>query len=331
MNDELQTPLLPADDASMQEDVMHTHSADVSNTRSPASTDNFTMACVECDTSAAKNFIPSLHSNWSCIAAADNNVDKESVPKSNCRVGRSKFYVQGICCPAEVPAINSIIQPMDGVSKVSINPSTKMVLVDHDIDVISAADIKEILSKKGFLAILKMDAAKEIMMERTLGIPKDIIVTSKFDMSTILGRDHGDNDKSKSYFLSINEMQSCLNAKFTEQQVQVKKVFQQQQTDLSSSSGTVVIIEHNPYYVTAKGVGEILSIHFKSSISIVSDGGKDGLWAIKKEHEDEAKQDSDVNDTVPWTVSLSGLCWIVSMFSYIGGRAQYLEYVGILS
>jgi hypothetical protein len=41
--------------------------------------------------------------------------------------GRSSFYVAKICCASEIPAINSIVNPMDGTRKVSINVTTKMV------------------------------------------------------------------------------------------------------------------------------------------------------------------------------------------------------------
>jgi copper chaperone CopZ len=41
--------------------------------------------------------------------------------------GRSQFHVQKICCASEIPAINSILNPIHGVSKVSINVTTKMV------------------------------------------------------------------------------------------------------------------------------------------------------------------------------------------------------------
>lgn len=39
-----------------------------------------------------------------------------------------------------------------------INPSTKTVFVDHDIDAVSADDIANALTKQGFLARVKIDA-----------------------------------------------------------------------------------------------------------------------------------------------------------------------------
>jgi copper chaperone CopZ len=42
-------------------------------------------------------------------------------------VGRSHFHVQKICCASEIPAINKILEPIDGVSNVAINVTAKMV------------------------------------------------------------------------------------------------------------------------------------------------------------------------------------------------------------
>lgn len=42
-------------------------------------------------------------------------------------VGRSHFHVQKICCASEIPAINKILEPIDGVSNVAINVTTKFV------------------------------------------------------------------------------------------------------------------------------------------------------------------------------------------------------------
>jgi copper chaperone CopZ len=41
--------------------------------------------------------------------------------------GKSKFYVDKICCASEIPMINSVINPIEGTSAVSINVTTKMV------------------------------------------------------------------------------------------------------------------------------------------------------------------------------------------------------------
>jgi hypothetical protein len=42
------------------------------------------------------------------------------------KIGRSRFYVDKICCASEIPAIRSIVEPIDGVDGIMINVTTKM-------------------------------------------------------------------------------------------------------------------------------------------------------------------------------------------------------------
>ncbi len=41
--------------------------------------------------------------------------------------GRSRFFVDRICCASEIPAILSILEPMVGVTCVRVNVTTKTV------------------------------------------------------------------------------------------------------------------------------------------------------------------------------------------------------------
>jgi len=70
---------------------------------------------------------------------------------------RSQFYVKGICCTSEVPAVKFIVKPLAGVSKLQINIATKVVNVQHDISVITAQQIAIELSRKGFPTQVRRD------------------------------------------------------------------------------------------------------------------------------------------------------------------------------
>ena len=72
--------------------------------------------------------------------------------------GRSSFYVQHICCAAEIPPIRAIVEKLDGVSKVSVNVTSKIVYVDHESSIVSAQNICDALNKEKFGAILKHNA-----------------------------------------------------------------------------------------------------------------------------------------------------------------------------
>jgi copper chaperone CopZ len=73
---------------------------------------------------------------------------------------RSNFHVQGICCASEVPMVKKIVKPMPGVSpKVQINITTRTVYVQHDVNVTTAQQIANQLSREGFPAQIQKDGA----------------------------------------------------------------------------------------------------------------------------------------------------------------------------
>jgi len=83
-------------------------------------------------------------------------VSARTAPPRNGSV-QSQLHVSGICCSSEIPAINSILNPLTGVKKVSINVTTKIVYVDHDSSVIPVQDIAEILNINNFGATVQKD------------------------------------------------------------------------------------------------------------------------------------------------------------------------------
>ncbi|KAL3920381.1 MAG: hypothetical protein SGILL_003293 [Bacillariaceae sp.] len=72
---------------------------------------------------------------------------------------RSAFYVQGICCASEIPAVRKIVKPLPGVSKLNINLTTKIVHVQHNISRIEANQIASALSFQGFPTQIQKDGA----------------------------------------------------------------------------------------------------------------------------------------------------------------------------
>ena len=78
--------------------------------------------------------------------------------------GRSQFYVGGICCASEIPAINSILEPLPGVKNVSINTTTKTVYVDHEPGILSAHQICDALNAERFGAEVRVDAADALQI-----------------------------------------------------------------------------------------------------------------------------------------------------------------------
>jgi len=65
--------------------------------------------------------------NKECMGASikrDGAVVAGIPHKNEMPIGRSQFYVRNICCASEIPAINSIVEPMKRVTAVSINTTT---------------------------------------------------------------------------------------------------------------------------------------------------------------------------------------------------------------
>jgi Cd2+/Zn2+-exporting ATPase len=59
------------------------------------------------------------------------------------RCQKSYFDVLGICCPSEVPLVEKLLQPLEGVQKVTVIVPSRTVIVVHDVDAISQSQIGE--------------------------------------------------------------------------------------------------------------------------------------------------------------------------------------------
>ncbi|KAI3496267.1 hypothetical protein L1887_38624 [Cichorium endivia] len=57
---------------------------------------------------------------------------------------KSYFDVLGLCCSSEVPLIEKILKPLEGVHHVSIIIPSRTVIVVHDAALISQFQIGEI-------------------------------------------------------------------------------------------------------------------------------------------------------------------------------------------
>jgi len=188
------------------------------------------------------------------------------------------------------------------------------VYVDHDVDVTSAEGIANALGSQGFSAVVKRNAA--VALDQMAGIPTDIFVESKFDLTGVSKVDSED-DEGK----IVDAIQACLGRKFSEEQVKNVTAIEQKNT---------LIIEHNPYYLTASGIAAVLASSLNGA-ELISDGGADGMWALTlmKENTDDTIEYQLLS--VRWPVILSGVFWFISMLSLIGGNWDYLKYMALLS
>ena len=243
------------------------------------------------------------------VSSSNVQAAKDLVHDAGSRVGRSKFHVEGICCASETPLVEGILRPIPGVVEVSVNPTTRTVYVDHNVDVLRAKAIAILLTDQGFSATVIKDAGT-VMDQQMAGIPTDVFVKSTFDLIEVSRNG-----------VKLDEMKGCLFEEFSREHLRDAIV---------SEDGKVVDIEHNPYYLTAPGIVETLA-DYSYNIKILSDGGADGMWALSSLEVDAEDTIEQQTSTVRWTVVLSGVFWVISMFSLVGGNWEYLKYVALLS
>ncbi|KAL7449941.1 hypothetical protein ACHAWC_003650, partial [Mediolabrus comicus] len=228
--------------------------------------------------------------------------------------GKSQFFVEKICCASEANQIKSLLKKKHGISDVNISTTAKTVYVDHDFDLISANDVASILNAECFGAHVKQDAALQAASK--IGIPTDVYVHSTFGLSKVLDGLTVDEQQK-----TANSIKCCLEKKFINGEIKDIKA------DVSEQ---ILSIEHRPYFLTASGIVDVLD-SYVYEVNIIADGGSDGLWALKLMGVGQEDAIDEHKTTVRPTVVLSGIFWIISMFSLIGGNWDYLKYVALLS
>ena len=62
---------------------------------------------------------------------------------------RTTLFVEGICCPSEIPLIEKTLQPLPGIVKVNVNVPKHTTTVDHDASQTTAGDLALALSSLG--------------------------------------------------------------------------------------------------------------------------------------------------------------------------------------
>jgi len=223
--------------------------------------------------------------------------------------GRSQYFVNGICCSSEIPLIDSLLRPIEGVDNVRINVTTKAVYVDHDTSVVSAQVICDYLNRDGFGASITRDAAVEVAAAAASNFVTSVVTF----LSSIDDSGLASIDATLSYY-EYSQMKSY-------------------HIDPESKKITFM---HNPYTLSIDTV--VKKVQVEKGITMVVE--TDGFETLKMEKNGSIIGDEDGSDNSnevgegnrPSTATiLSGIFWILSMFSYAGGRWENLKYVGLIS
>ncbi|XAR63733.1 Zinc-exporting ATPase [Bertholletia excelsa] len=75
---------------------------------------------------------------------------KKPITAGSNKLQKSYFDVLGLCCSSEVPLIEKILRPLEGVKDVSVIVPSRTVIVVHDSLVISQLQIGSNLELESF-------------------------------------------------------------------------------------------------------------------------------------------------------------------------------------
>jgi len=217
--------------------------------------------------------------------------------------GRSQFYVDKICCASEIPQINKIFEPITGVSKVSINVTTKNVYVDHDTAIVSAQALCDALNDAAFGATLRKDAGA-----MKGAVPAYVNSTFKIDAAPV----------------DISELKEIM---------QTYKPSELETYSVVKDTG-IVTVKHNPLLLPLPEILAKLAAEKVGYATIIKNGADDVEYDFDFPTQQSLGQDVNNGNAHNWpkpTVVLSGIFWIISLLSMIGGDWEYLKYVALLS
>jgi len=100
-----------------------------------------------------------------CQAGANHS--KQPVVDLAAVIVRSTIACKGLCCPSEVPQLLEILNPIQGMKNVEIDVPHKLIQVDHNSDIVSAAQIVQILNDKKFDSTIVSDGASKKTLRST--------------------------------------------------------------------------------------------------------------------------------------------------------------------
>lgn len=212
---------------------------------------------------------------------------------------KSSFYVSGICCASEIPMISKALKRLPILVAFDVNTTTKTVYIEHPTD-ITTQDISHVLELEGF--------ANQILRDSTQ--PSHILLSS----FQLLAEKHPaiSNSELKKVLDSLVESHRLENYTIT----------------TTTDNDVQLQVQHCPTNggMTAVQLKTWLLEHKSVPVDIVSDG-LDELLQKSNSAAEELKTPLFPRPTV----ILSGVFWIVSMLSLIGGNFEPLKYAALIS
>jgi len=190
---------------------------------------------------------------------------------------------------------------------VQINVITKIVYVDHNSSIISAKALKYKLDKCGFATSIKVDGGsskKANILQQSVGTPE--LSSSQFVETTILIENWSIENET-------NTLRKIMSSKYSKNEVK--------RTIFNFPSRTVKIY-HDPKICSVQVLSQTINtngFHAKIILDGASEGQNVALGDGKIDSDDD-KEGTGFFGKINPLVFVSGICWIVSMLSFIGGN-----------
>jgi copper chaperone CopZ len=261
----------------------------------------------------------------------------------------SQFYIRGVCCGREKPMIeNALIHRMAGIKEITIK--AKIVHIDHIPTICNAECINRTLQEHDFKSEIVRDvyATPNNDNNTTLFMNNNIMhvrsIISILEKKTEQVKKVEENSSSNSnnngtgtvgtepieenhdqYNTNVDSIVACLD-----EYIHKKRIIEYH---VNKTNQTVQVV-HNPFVISVHSiVTDILkSINNETIIEckVLVDGSNPNLWNFNipqpnnHDNENEGGEEEEAkNETFIYpkpTVIVSGILWIISMLSYIGGN-----------
>ena len=239
--------------------------------------------------------------------------------------------------------IRSILRPLPGVGKLGVNVFTKIVYIDHDPSKITAESLADALNKQRFGASIVTTAHaaggggdssatnnndSSSSIESIIKLPRSKFVESTFIIPGMMTYAQDQMDSSP--------IGTVLQQNFFEHQLRNFHLHAQSQT---------LKVEHDPSFLTAERIHSTLVSGLKGDnwgkIELAHDGATEGLTlpVMNSELPSDCQENHQLKrggwrlyyffEGLKINIIFSGICWILSLLSYIGDSWSSLQYAGI--
>lgn len=212
--------------------------------------------------------------------------------KGNATAGMSEFHLPSIDVARTQKIITLFLKAIEGINDVSFDVQAKKLFVIHDLET-TAQDIQARLSQKGWRGSITKDAAQTA---KTTPLTQSIMTT--YVESTFLVQGQLDN-------VIGSEIEAFLRQ---EDNKRVKHF------EIELCSNTIKV-DHNPQNIST---AEILTMLQDAGldVTVLIDGFVEGVWTTGESVDDIEEHKVSLR----WPIIASGIFWIISMLSLIGGK-----------